>query len=118
MIDAAEINQARIFGFQRNDHRRKIGALFGAFKAEDVEAELLGLDAKILRDTLAVKRLVVNDVDRLEFEILGREARPDRPLNVVPAANPVHVRIAAIGDLGRRVRRRNHRQHGVFVDFG
>ncbi len=117
MIDAAEINQRGILGFERVDHRREVGAFFGAFEAENIDAELFRFVAKIVRDALAVKRLVVNDVDRFRFQLLGGETRADWALDIVAAADAIDIRITAIGDLGGGIGRRDHRQHGVLVNF-
>ena len=105
MVDAAEVHQIGLPGFERNDHRREVGALFGAVKAQNAHAEFFGFVAKVFRDALAVKRFVVNDVDRFELEILRREAGADGALDVVAAAHAIDVRIAAIGVFRCRVRR-------------
>src|SRR4029079_5769113 len=117
VINAAEVDEIGILGLERNDHRREVGALFSAVKTQGGEAELLCLVAKIFRNTLAVEGLVVDDVNGLQLQVLGREPSADGPLDVVAAAHPIDIRVAAIGNLGRGIRRGNHRQHGVFVNF-
>ena len=117
MINPAEVDEIGVLGLERNDHRRKVGALFSAVETQDVEAELLRLVTKVFRNTLAVESFVMDDINGLQLQILGREPSADRPLNVVAPAYAIHVRIAAIGDLGCGIRRGNHRQHGVFVNF-
>ena len=59
----------------------------------------------------------MNDVDRLQLEILGGESRADRTLNVIAATNSVDIRIASIGDRSGGVGRRDHGQHRIFVDL-
>ena len=118
IIDAPEINQVRVLGFHGINYRSEIGALFSSVVAQNLHAEFVGLVAKIIRHTLAVKRFVMNNVYGFELQILGGETCADRSLDIVTSANSVDVGIAAIGDFGCGIGRRNHRQHGVLVNLG
>ena len=59
----------------------------------------------------------MNDIDGLELEIVSDEFGPDRPLNIVPAANPIDIGVAPIGDLGCGIGGRKHRQHRVLINL-
>jgi hypothetical protein len=54
----------------------------------------------------------------LSFKSSAANFRAERPLHVVAPADAVDVGIAAVGDLDRRVRRRDHRQHAFLVNVG
>ena len=94
VINAAEIDQVRVFCFKRDNHGRKVGAFLRAIEAQNIQAKLFCLVAKVLRDPLAIESFVVNNVDRLGFQFLSGEARPDRTLHVVAAADAIDVGIA------------------------
>src|SRR5918994_5110114 len=100
MIDAAEIDQVRLSRFQWYDHRGKVCPLFSAVVAQDIESQLLGFVAEVVRHALTVQRLVMNNIDRFEFKVLGGKAGPYRSLDIVAAANAIDIGIPTIGNLG------------------
>ena len=59
----------------------------------------LGLLLEVLGDALAVGGLVVQHADGLDALALG-ELGAHGALHVVPAADPAHFQVAAVGDLG------------------
>src|SRR3972149_3514466 len=100
MIDPAEIDQIRVFGFHWDDHRPEVGTLLSPVVTQNFEAELRGFVPEGISHSLAVEGLVMHDINGFDFEILRGKSGPDRSLDVVPAANAVDVWITAIGDLG------------------
>ena len=118
IVDAAEVDHVRVLRLQRRDDRIEVRLLFGALEADDLEALLLGVGLEELGDTLAVRRLVVDDVDGLGLHGRVRELGADHALDVVTPAHAVDVRIVPVGDGGVGVGGRDHRKTDFLVDIG
>ena len=89
-----------------------------AFVEDLVDAELVHVVARRVREALAVGRLVVDDGDLFALQFVSRELGPDEALLVVAPAGPEGVPEAAIGHF-RVGRRRRDEQDAVFrIDVG
>src|SRR5436309_8021791 len=62
VVDAAEVDHVGVLRLHRRDDRIEVRLIFRALEAEDLDALLLGVGLEELGDTLAVRRLVVEDV--------------------------------------------------------
>jgi len=117
VVDPAEIDEVGILGLDRGDDRVEVRLLLRALEADDLHALLLEVVLERLRDALAVGRLVVQHVGRLDFQGAGGELGAHRALHVVAPADAIDVGIPAVGDLLVGVRRRDHRERVFLVDL-
>ena len=81
-----EEDEIRALGLERGDDGVELGPLVRSLESEDADASPRGLGAEELRDVLARRGRVVEDVRALGRERGGREDRRGRPLDVVPAS--------------------------------
>ena len=107
-------------GFLDLGDDRRIVLLSGvdAFVQHILDAELVHVVARGVRQALAVGRLVVDDGDLLALELVAGQFRPQHALLVVTAAGAERVPQLAVGDLRIGGCRRDEQDAVLRIDVG
>jgi hypothetical protein len=98
LVDATEVDEVGVPSPDGRDDGVEVRLLLGALEPDDLDALLLGVGLEEIRHALPVGRLVVDDVGGLRLQRAFGELGADHPLDVVAAAHPIDVGVAAVGD--------------------